>query len=217
VGWERKTAELLKHVYPVSIKQTPWMQAKAEYKDKFETLISAIKTESIEECRLLLDKWDDKAKRIVLTMADAQGYAAIHHAVSRSLHRILAVLLDSVPKQQEMACTTSTSPDMISSIPCTPTALVNMTDSKGLTPLHLAAQAGCVDCGMVSDPTRCLLSHLVIYITRIRQPSSRLCSATARRRQRKTSWAATRCTTPAPRCAPPHMAHSPRSRKSGSD
>jgi hypothetical protein len=132
------------------------MQANAENQNKYEKLISTIKTESSEECRILLGNWDDKTKRIVLPMADAQGYTAIHHAVSRSLHRVLAVLLDSVPKQDEISCTTATSPDMLSSTPCTPTSLVNMADSQGLTPLHHAAQAGCVDCGMVKHPSRCL-------------------------------------------------------------
>ncbi len=72
-------------------------QANVENQKKYDRLISIIKTESSEECRVLLGNWDDKTKRIVLTMADAQGYTAIHHAVSRSLHRVLAVLLESVP------------------------------------------------------------------------------------------------------------------------
>ena len=149
----------------ISSNKTPSMQAKEEYQKKYEKLISTIKTESIEECRVLLGNWDDKTKRIVLTMADAQGYTAVHHAASRALHRILTVLLESVPKQDDLASTTATSPDMLSTIPCTPNALVNMADAQGLTPLHHAAQAGCLECGMVNHPARCLLAtlHHVIF------------------------------------------------------
>jgi hypothetical protein len=129
--------------------------AKAENQKKYDKLISTIKTESSEECRSLLASWDGNTKRIVLTMADAQGYTAIHYAVSRALHQVLAVILESVPTQNEMgSLTTATSPDMLSSTPFTKASLVNMPDAKGLTPLHHAAKAGCVDCGMVHFPVK---------------------------------------------------------------
>ena len=108
-------------------------------------LLHFIRNDRSEDCKKLLDGLESKSKRKILMMVDPTGQTVAHHAAKLELHRILSLFINEIPPLDV---------DGIFSIEpvvdCTANLFVNAIDSKGRTPLHLAAQAGCIRCGMVT-------------------------------------------------------------------
>jgi ankyrin repeat protein len=112
-------------------------------------LVSYVESGKAEGCKSLLSSLEDKVKKTLLQTTDDEGFTLLHHAATREHHRVITVLLDSAAPSQTRP-KTGALPDLHATLDSfDPTFLANMTDKKGRTPLHLAAHAGCVDCGMV--------------------------------------------------------------------